>query len=30
MATNAIRAVIGKAAPQFKAMAWNCKADKFE
>ncbi len=30
MATNAIRAVIGKTAPAFKATSWNCKADKFE
>jgi peroxiredoxin (alkyl hydroperoxide reductase subunit C) len=30
MASNVIRAVIGKTAPQFKSMAWNCKADKFE
>ncbi len=30
MASNVIRAVIGKTAPAFKATAWNCKADKFE
>lgn len=29
MATTAIRAAIGKAAPHFKAQAWNFKADKF-
>lgn len=30
MATNIIRATIGKTAPYFKATAWNFKADKFE
>jgi peroxiredoxin (alkyl hydroperoxide reductase subunit C) len=30
MASNAIRSLIGRAAPQFKATAWNCRADKFE
>lgn len=30
MATNIIKATIGKTAPFFKATAWNCKADKFE
>lgn len=30
MASNALRAVIGKTAPHFKAQAWNYRADKFE
>jgi peroxiredoxin (alkyl hydroperoxide reductase subunit C) len=30
MATNAIRAAIGKTAPFFKANSWNCKSQKFE
>lgn len=30
MATNVIRATVGKAAPFFKANSWNCNSQKFE
>lgn len=30
MATNGLRAVVGKSAPFFKANSWNCKSQKFE